>query len=60
MRFTPSLLNALAVFAALVLDAAAAQLDIVNIAGAKLRANPLGDPAARPAVAVGALRRSEE
>ena len=28
-------------------DAAAAQLDVVNIAGEKLRGNPLGDPAAR-------------
>ena len=46
MRFTPSL-NALALAAALMVDAAAAQLEIVNIAGAKLRANPLGDPAAR-------------
>ncbi len=43
MRF----LNSLGALVAASLSASAAQLEVVNIAGAKLRGNPLGDPAAR-------------
>ncbi len=43
MRF----LNSLGALVAVSLSASAAQLEVVNIAGAKLRGNPLGDPAAR-------------